>query len=59
MVHVITDFTLGDELWIRYHAWQGIERNVTPSLLLVCISVYMHIWVRYRALAEEVPHVPQ
>ena len=27
MVHVITDFTFGDKIWIRYHAWQEIEKK--------------------------------
>jgi hypothetical protein len=59
MADVITVFTVGDKMWIRYHAWQQIEGNVTTSLLRACISMYMHIWVRYRVLAEEVSQVPQ
>jgi hypothetical protein len=34
-------------------------KKCDPSLLSACISVYMHIPVRYRVLAEEVPQVPQ
>jgi hypothetical protein len=39
MVHVITDFTLGDNIWIRYQAWQEIERNVIPHCY---VRVYLY-----------------
>jgi hypothetical protein len=37
----------------------GGRKKCYPSLLRACISVYMHIWVRYRVTPEEVPQIVQ